>query len=53
MPSPRKYPQELQERAIWFVQKAIAQDAGLSVTQAVIRIGQRVGVNADTCCADR
>jgi transposase-like protein len=48
MPAPRKYPPELRERAMRLVQEARAQDAELSLNQAVIRIGQRVGVNSDT-----
>ena len=48
MPAPRKYPPELRERAMRLVQEARKEDPELSVNQAVIRIGQRVGVNADT-----
>ena len=48
MPAPRKYPQELRERAMRLVQEARAQDPELSLNAAVIRIGQRVGVNTDT-----
>lgn len=48
MPAVRKYPQELRERAMRLVQEARAQDTELSLNQVVIRIGQRVGVNADT-----
>ncbi len=48
MPAQRKYPPELRERAIRLVQEARAQDGELSLNQTVIRIGQRVGVNADT-----
>ncbi len=48
MPALRKYPQELRDRAIRLVQEARAQDRDLSFNQAVVRIGQRVGVNADT-----
>jgi transposase-like protein len=48
MPAPRKYPQELRERAMRLVQEARKEDPELSVNQAVIRIGQRVGVNPDT-----
>jgi len=48
MPAPRKYPPELRERAMRLVQEARKEDPDLSVNQAVIRIGQRVGVNADT-----
>ena len=48
MPAPRKYPQELRERAIRLVQEAREEDAQLPVTAAVMRIGTRVGVNPDT-----
>jgi transposase len=48
MPAPRKYPQELRERAVRLVDEARSQEPGLSVNAAVQRIGQRVGVNADT-----
>lgn len=48
MPALRKYPQELRERAMRLVQEARREDPELSVNQAVIRIGQRVGVNPDT-----
>jgi transposase-like protein len=48
MPALRKYPPELRERAMRLVQEARKEDPDLSVNQAVIRIGQRVGVNADT-----
>lgn len=48
MPALRKYPPELRERAMWLVQEARKEDQELSVNQAVIRIGQRVGVNPDT-----
>jgi transposase-like protein len=48
MPAPRKYPQELRERALRLVQEAREQDVGLSLNAAVVRIGTRVGVNPDT-----
>lgn len=48
MPAPRKYPQELRERAMRLVQEARKEDQELSLNAAVVRIGQRVGVNADT-----
>lgn len=48
MPAPRKYPQELRERAIRLVGEARQEDPDLSVTAAVTRIGSRVGVNPDT-----
>ena len=48
MPAPRKYPQELRDRAMRLVAGARKEDPGVSLNQAVIRIGQRVGVNPDT-----
>ncbi|MCS3845020.1 transposase [Microbacterium sp. AK031] len=48
MPALRKYPPELRERAMRLVQEARKEDSELSVHQAVMRIGQRVGVNPDT-----
>ena len=44
MPAPRKYPDELRERAKRLVQEAREQDPELSLNQAVPRIGPRVGV---------
>ena len=48
MPAPRKYPNELRERAKRLVDEAREQEPGLSMNAAVKRIGPRVGVNADT-----
>lgn len=48
MPAPRKYPQELRDRAMRLVEEARQQDPELSLNAAVVRIGQRTGVNADT-----
>lgn len=48
MSAPRKYPQELRERAMRLVAEARKEDPALSLNQAVIRIGARVGVNSDT-----
>ena len=48
MPAPRKYPNELRERAMRLVQEAREQDRELSLNAAVVRVGQRTGVNADT-----
>ena len=48
MPAPRKYPQELRDRAIRLVQEARQEEPELSVNAAVIRIGSRIGVNPDT-----
>jgi transposase len=48
VPAPRKYPDELRERAVRLVAEAREQDRDLSLNAAVLRIGPRVGVNADT-----
>ena len=47
VPAPRKYPPELRERAQRLVREAREQEPDLSLNAAVIRIGQRVGVNPD------
>jgi len=46
MPAPRKYPQELRDRAIRLVTEAREQESGLSLNAAAKRIGPRVGVRA-------
>lgn len=48
MPAPRKYPNELRERAQRLVVEAREQEPGLSLNAAVRRIGPRVGVQPDT-----
>jgi hypothetical protein len=48
MPAPRKYPNELRERAKRLVQEAREQEPDLSLNAAVLRIGPRVGVKPDT-----
>ena len=48
MAAPRKYSNELRERAQRMVAEARGEDPGLSLNAAVLRIGPRVGVNADT-----
>src|SRR5207245_6901176 len=48
MPAPRKYPAELRERAVGLVLEARAEEPGLSLNAAVLRIGPRGGVNKDT-----
>jgi transposase len=48
MPAPRKYPQELRERAVRLVAEALVEEPELSLNAAVVRIGTRVGVNKDT-----
>jgi transposase len=46
MPAPRKYPDELRERAVRLVLD-VAGEAG-SVTNACRRIGEQLGINTDT-----
>jgi hypothetical protein len=48
VPAPRKYPNELRERAMRLVAEAREQEPDLSLNAAVLRIGPRVAVNADT-----
>src|SRR5512143_3948175 len=48
MPAPRKYPNELRERARRLVAEAMAEAPSLSLNAAVKRIGPRVGVVPDT-----
>lgn len=48
MPAPKKYPDELRQRAVRLVAEARGEDPKLSMTAAVQRIGQRTGVNPDT-----
>lgn len=48
MPAPRKYPQELRDRAIRLVTEAREQESGLSLNAAAKRIGPRVGISPDT-----
>ena len=48
MPAPRKYPDELRERAIRLVREAREQDERLSLNAAVQRIAPRVGIVPDT-----
>jgi transposase-like protein len=48
VPAPRKYNEELRQRAVRLVREAREQEPDLSLTAAVKRIGPRVGVNADT-----
>ena len=48
VPAPRKYPNELRERAQRLVAEAREQEPSLSLNAAVLRIGPRVGVKPDT-----
>jgi hypothetical protein len=51
MPAPRKYPSELRERAQRLVAEAREQEPTLSLNQAVLRIGPRVGSSRIRCGA--
>jgi transposase len=48
VPAPRKYPNELRERAQRMVAEAREQEPGLSLNAAVQRIAPRVGIVPDT-----
>ena len=48
MSAPRKYPDELRERAMRLVAEAREQDPELSLNAAVKRIAARVGIVPDT-----
>jgi transposase len=48
VPAPRKYPDELRERAQRMVAEAMSEDPSLSLNAAVKRIGPRVGIVPDT-----
>jgi transposase len=48
MPAPRKYPDELRDRAQRLVAEAMSEDPSLSLNAAVRRIAPKVGVVPDT-----
>jgi transposase-like protein len=48
MPSGKKYPAEIHERAVRLVREAMAEEPSVSLSATVARIGQRVGVSPDT-----
>ena len=48
MPAPRKYPNELRDRAQRLVAEAMSEDPSLSMNAAVKRIAPKVGVVPDT-----
>lgn len=49
MPAPRKYPDELRDRAIRLVEDLLADpDLELSVTAACSRVAEQLGINRDT-----
>ena len=48
MPAPRKYPDELRERAIRLVMDLVEDPGGPSINGACLRVGDQLGVNGDT-----
>ena len=48
MPAPRKYPNELRDRAQRMVAESMSEEPALTLNGAVNRIGPRVGVVPDT-----
>lgn len=47
MSAPRRYPDELRERALRLVEEAMVEDLSLSLDAAVKQIGQWVGIGPD------
>jgi transposase len=49
MPAPKKYPEEMRDRAIRLVQDLLADpEVEVSVTGACSKVGQQLGINRDT-----
>jgi len=48
MPAPKKYPEELRERAVRLVRDRVANEPSLPVSQACRLTGEQLGVNGDT-----
>ncbi|QOK22768.1 transposase [Janibacter indicus] len=48
MPAPRKYPDELRQRAVRLVRDRIADEPGLPVSKACRLTGEQLGINGDT-----
>ena len=49
MPAPKKYPEELKDRAVRLVEDVLADpEVEVSVTGACVRVGQQLGINRDT-----
>ena len=52
MSAPQKYPPEVRDRAIRLVDDLLADDQlQLSVTGACRGVGERLGINRDSCAA--
>src|SRR4051794_30966206 len=49
MPAPKKYPEEMKDRAIRLVEDLLADpEIDVSVTGACSKVGQQLGINRDT-----
>ena len=48
MPAPKKYPEELRERAIRLVRDRLAGEPRLSQNKACLAVGEQLGINTDT-----
>ena len=48
MPAPRKYPEELRERAIRLVRDRLADEPALPVSRACRLVGEQLGINGDS-----
>ncbi|MDN5746673.1 MAG: transposase [Nocardioidaceae bacterium] len=48
MPAPRKYPDELRQRAVRLVRDRLADEPGLPVSKACRLTGEQLGINGDT-----
>lgn len=48
MPAPKKYPDELRERAIRLVRDRIADEPALPVSRACRLVGEQLGINGDS-----
>ena len=49
MPAPKKYPEEMRDRALRLVQDLLADpEVEISITGACSKVGQQLGINRDT-----
>lgn len=48
MPAPRKYPDEIRQRAVRLVRDRLAGEPGLPVSRACRLVGEQLGINGDT-----
>jgi transposase-like protein len=48
MGAPRKYPEEVRERAVRLVHDLVENEDGMSINAACRRVGEQLGINMDT-----